>query len=172
MFQDGGSAETVLLSRIGSNSLINSGRLLSVDSRVDDKRCPETLLDVCAKVVAFHIPFQRIEERYDRIPEPVQKRIIYWSFPRNERDICMYSSLSSDSNSCSDYQKLPFYRGVRLYESGCVENVLQVGKYLPNFLPPSNKESYLIPPAPWTPRVRRQSDVLAAGWLVYSSASS
>ncbi|GIY25067.1 zinc finger SWIM domain-containing protein 4 [Caerostris darwini] len=146
------AAPRLCCSRIGSNSLINSGRLLSVDSRVDDKRCPETLLDVCAKVVAFHIPFQRIEERYDRIPEPVQKRIIYWSFPRNERDICMYSSLSSDSNSCSDYQKLPFYRGVRLYESGCVENVLQVGKYPPNFLPPSNKESNLIPPAPWTPR--------------------
>lgn len=99
-------------------------------SQLESDRSPETLLDVCAKVVAQHIPFQRIEERYDRIPEPVQKRIIYWSFPRNERDICMYSSLSSDTNSsCSDYQKLPFYRGLRLYENGCVENVLQVGKF-------------------------------------------
>lgn len=98
-------------------------------SQIESDRSPETLLDVCAKVVAQYIPFQRIEERYDRIPEPVQKRIIYWSFPRNERDICMYSSLSSETNSsCSDYQKLPFYRGLRLYESGCVENVLQVGK--------------------------------------------
>lgn len=98
-------------------------------TQIESDRSPETLLDVCAKVVAQHIPFQRIEERYDRIPEPVQKRIIYWSFPRNERDICMYSSLSSDTNSsCSDYQKLPFYRGLRLYENGCVENVLQVGE--------------------------------------------
>ncbi|XP_044736149.1 zinc finger SWIM domain-containing protein 4-like isoform X2 [Chrysoperla carnea] len=57
-------------------------------------KSPDTLLDITAKIVAENIPFQRIEERYDRIPEPVQRRIIYWSFPRNERDICMYSSLS------------------------------------------------------------------------------
>ena len=44
-------------------------------------RTVETLLDICAKVVAIHVPFQRIEERYERIPEPVQRRIIYWSFP-------------------------------------------------------------------------------------------
>ncbi|KAG8184226.1 hypothetical protein JTE90_013203 [Oedothorax gibbosus] len=137
------AAPRLCYSRLGTNSLgFNSGRLLSVDSKLDDTRCPETLLDVCAKVVASHIPFQRIEERYDRIPEPVQKRIIYWSFPRNERDICMYSSLASDTNTCSDYQKLPFYRGLRLYESGCVENVLQVGEYVLFYAPP-NKEQNL-----------------------------
>ena len=90
-------------------------------------RTVESLLDICAKVVAIHVPFQRIEERYERIPEPVQRRIIYWSFPRNERDICMYSSLSSDCAGCSDTQKLPFYKGLRLYELGSVDNVLQVG---------------------------------------------
>lgn len=55
---------------------------------------PDTLLDITARIVAENEPFQRIEERYERIPEPVQRRIIFWSFPRNERDICMYSSLS------------------------------------------------------------------------------
>ena len=90
-----------------------------------------SLLDLCAKVVAFHIPFARIEERYERIPEPVQRRIIYWSFPQNESDICMYSSLASDpcSGCGQDNQKLPFYRGVRLYENNAVNNVLQVGAY-------------------------------------------
>lgn len=39
---------------------------------VRQTRSPESLLDVCAKIVAEHISFQRIEERYDRIPEPVQ----------------------------------------------------------------------------------------------------
>lgn len=157
------AAPRLCCSRLGTNSLSNSGRLLSVDSKLDEKRCPETLLDVCAKVVAFHIPFQRIEERYDRIPEPVQKRIIYWSFPRNERDICMYSSLSSDSNSCSDYQKLPFYRGLRLYESGCVENVLQVGKSGRFFLLSEQRKFSSNPPA----SARRQSVVLAAGSLAW-----
>uniref|UniRef100_A0A182VN06 Zinc finger SWIM domain-containing protein 4 n=1 Tax=Anopheles merus TaxID=30066 RepID=A0A182VN06_ANOME len=56
---------------------------------------PYSLLDITARIVAQNEPFQKIEERYDRIPEPVQRRIVFWSFPRNEKDICMYSSLSS-----------------------------------------------------------------------------
>ncbi|KAK7084028.1 hypothetical protein SK128_019021 [Halocaridina rubra] len=86
-------------------------------------RSVESLLDICAKIVAEHIPFQRIEERYSRIPEPVQRRIIYWSFPRHEADIRMYSCFSSLG---SEHLNLPFYRGLRLVESGMVENVLQV----------------------------------------------
>ncbi len=55
-------------------------------------RCPESLLDCAAKAVAEKWAFERVEERFERIPEPVQRRIVYWSFPRNEREICMYSS--------------------------------------------------------------------------------
>lgn len=93
-------------------------------------RSPDTLLDITAKIVAENIPFQRIEERYDRIPEPVQRRIIFWSFPRDERDICMYSSLSrvSPVSSSGEHQNLSFYKGLKLLESGCVDNVLQVGE--------------------------------------------
>ena len=102
------------------------------------RRSPDPLLDICARAVAETVPFQRIEERYARIPEPVQRRIIFWSFPRNEHDIFMYSSLSkaasasgsSGSGNNSDYQSLPFHKGVRLLETGCVESVLQVGEYL------------------------------------------
>ena len=123
------------------------------------------------------------------ISEPVQERIIYWSFPRYESEICRYSSLSrvptslmsstddsvhntshSIENLRSDYQQglsvsstiasssnvassrnfvddsrdprrqpdgsrghksqHPFYRGIKLLEQGCVQNVLQVGKLL------------------------------------------
>lgn len=94
-------------------------------------RSPDTLLDITAKIVAENIPFQRIEERYDRIPEPVQRRIIYWSFPRNERDICMYSSLSRvpPVNSSGEPQNLSFCKGLKLLETGCVDSVLQVGKF-------------------------------------------
>ena len=93
-------------------------------------RSPDPLLDICARAVAERVPFQRIEERYARIPEPVQRRIIFWSFPRNEHDIFMYSSLSkaAASGSSGDYQSLPFHKGVRLLETGCVESVLQVGE--------------------------------------------
>ena len=92
-------------------------------------KSPETLLDLCARSVAAHIPFQRIEERYNRIPEPVQERIVFWSFPRNEREICMYSSLSRVPASEDEYRHSSFYRGLKLLEQGCVRNVLQVGKW-------------------------------------------
>lgn len=94
-------------------------------------RQPDSLLDITARLVAQNEPFQKIEERYDRIPEPVQRRIIYWSFPRNEKDICMYSSLSRVSSINSvEPQSLSFCAGLKLVESGCVEDVLQVGFHL------------------------------------------
>ncbi|XP_053325845.1 zinc finger SWIM domain-containing protein 5 [Spea bombifrons] len=127
---------------------------------------PESLLDCAAKAVAEKWAFERVEERFERIPEPVQRRIVYWSFPRNEREICMYSSfqyraeepgpgaagspsgpafggsvangqnsalsgLGSGGNGAPGASEgLPFRRGIRLLESGCVENVLQVGFHL------------------------------------------
>ncbi|XP_062545214.1 uncharacterized protein LOC134211872 isoform X2 [Armigeres subalbatus] len=94
-------------------------------------RQPDSLLDTTARIVAQNEPFQKIEERYDRIPEPVQRRIIFWSFPRNEKDICMYSSLSRVSSINSvEPQSLSFCAGLKLVESGCVEDVLQVGFHL------------------------------------------
>lgn len=128
-------------------------------------RCPESLLDCAAKAVAEKWAFERVEERFERIPEPVQRRIVFWSFPRNEREICMYSSFqcraaaeespatagsstasagstggpgtastpagsssSAGAGASAGPDGLPFRRGIRLLEMGCVENVLQVGK--------------------------------------------
>lgn len=98
-------------------------------------KTPESLLDIAARKVAEKWPFQRVEERFERIPEPVQRRIVYWSFPRSEREICMYSSFntggeeSAAAGEGSDETRLPFRRGVALLESGCVDNVLQVGEW-------------------------------------------
>ena len=114
--------------RLGNFVSENGAKVCLSEVKHGAVRVPDTLLDICARIVAQNIPFQRIEERYDRIPEPVQRRIIFWSFPRNERDICMYSSLSRPSNSM-EYQNLPFYRGLKLLETGCVDKVLQVGKF-------------------------------------------
>lgn len=136
-------------------------------------RCPESLLDCAAKAVAEKWAFERVEERFERIPEPVQRRIVFWSFPRNEREICMYSSFQcraaaeeSPSNAGSSSASagsavgpgaastpagssssagagasagadgLPFRRGIRLLEMGCVENVLQVGKCVSRYTLP------------------------------------
>jgi len=107
----------------------------------------DSLLDICAKIVAEKMAFQRIEERYDRIPEPVQRRIIFWSFPRNERDICMYSSLARPNNSV-EYQNLPFYRALKLLESASVDNVLQVGFHLSGMVSTPRTGSPLPPGSP------------------------
>ncbi|XP_077981379.1 zinc finger SWIM domain-containing protein 5-like [Glandiceps talaboti] len=106
---------------------------------------PESLLDVSAKIVALNIPFQRVEERFSRIPEPVQRRIVFWSFPRNEKDICMYSSLNNASVNDSDYNKLPFQRGIRLLENGAVDNVLQVGFHLSGTVTEPGNQLYSEP---------------------------
>ncbi|XP_073450106.1 zinc finger SWIM domain-containing protein 5 [Aquarana catesbeiana] len=99
---------------------------------------PESLLDCAAKAVAEKWAFERVEERFERIPEPVQRRIVYWSFPRNEREICMYSSFQSPEPPASipgpgaptATDNLPFRRGIRLLDAQCVDNVLQVGFHL------------------------------------------
>ncbi|XP_031466231.1 zinc finger SWIM domain-containing protein 6-like [Phasianus colchicus] len=107
---------------------------------------PESLLDIAARKVAEKWPFQRVEERFERIPEPVQRRIVYWSFPRSEREICMYSSFDTGAegfttlgraaanttsggavDAVADENRLPFRRGIALLDGGCVDNVLQVG---------------------------------------------
>ena len=88
---------------------------------------PLSLLDLSAKCVAANIPFQHVEERSAPIPEPVQLKIVYWSFPRNERDICMYSSLHA-TISHNDTKRLPFQRGLALLEENAVRDVLQVGR--------------------------------------------
>ncbi len=58
----------------------------------------------------------------------LQERIVFWAFPRNERDICMYSSMSRIPASSEEFVNSPFYRGIKLLEFGCVKEVLQVGK--------------------------------------------
>ncbi|XP_077478112.1 zinc finger SWIM domain-containing protein 6-like [Stigmatopora argus] len=104
-------------------------------SSAANTQSPESLLDLAARRVAEKWPFQRVEERFERIPEPVQRRIVYWSFPRSEREICMYSSFGSGADEFGgpengDETRLPFRRGVALLEGGCVDNVLQVGFHL------------------------------------------
>ena len=88
---------------------------------------PLSLLDCCAKAVASKISFQEIEETFTRIPEPVQLRVIYWSFPCDEQEIRMYST------SAIQHQKMPFHQGMKLLEKHAVNNILQVGEFIKLF---------------------------------------
>lgn len=132
-----------LCCRLGYNAACRQGQRAagapcggsaSLHGEASKTRSPETLLDIAARKVAEKWPFQRVEERFERIPEPVQRRIVYWSFPRSEREICMYSSFNTGGEEIggggesSDETRLPFRRGIALLESSCVDNVLQVGE--------------------------------------------
>ncbi|XP_071117223.1 zinc finger SWIM domain-containing protein 5-like [Haliotis cracherodii] len=128
----------------------NSRRAHGSNDKKGHRREVESLLDISAKVVAENIPFQRIEQLYDRIPEPVQSRIVYWSFPRNEKDICMYSSYANCSNKDNcESQKLPFYQGIKLLENGAVSNVLQIGFHLSGTITEPAKPLFSEPEKPY-----------------------
>lgn len=86
-------------------STASSSSSTSCSSPRSAPTAPDSLLDISARIVAENEPFQRVEEKYDRIPEPVQQKIIFYSFPRDERDIQMYSSLSRWENGVSSCQK-------------------------------------------------------------------
>ena len=92
------------------------------------------LTDVCAKFVAENFPYQHVEESLPQIPEPIQSRIVFWAFPSNEKEIALYSSTNSLVVPPNDQQKQPFHQGVKLFQTGNVQDVLQVGRsssYLP-----------------------------------------
>ena len=97
-------------------------------TRGERRHSPGSLLDIASKFVAKTVPFQRIEERFPRIPEPVQERLVFWAFPRDERDIRMYSSPSGSTTNAMEYQNSPFCQGLRLLDQGAVGSVLQVGE--------------------------------------------
>lgn len=84
------SLESLKMSNDLTNRISNHGQNASELL----KNTPDSLLDISARIVAENEPFQKVEEKYNRIPEPVQQKIIFFSFPRDERDIQMYSSLS------------------------------------------------------------------------------
>ncbi|XP_075158821.1 zinc finger SWIM domain-containing dorado [Haematobia irritans] len=82
-----------------------------------------TLTELAAKCVASYIPFELVEHVYPPVPEQLQLRIAFWSFPDNEEDIRLYSCLA---NSSSD----EFNRGDQLFKTGAVKEPLQIGFHL------------------------------------------
>uniref|UniRef100_A0AAY4D5Q8 SWIM-type domain-containing protein n=1 Tax=Denticeps clupeoides TaxID=299321 RepID=A0AAY4D5Q8_9TELE len=89
--------------------------------------CPGSLViplvELSAKQVAFHIPFEVVEKVYPPVPEQLQLRIAYWSFPENEEDIRLYSCLANGSPD-------EFQRGEQLYRIKAVRDPLQIGFHL------------------------------------------
>jgi hypothetical protein len=84
-------------------------------------RVPQ-LCELAARCVASHIPFELVEHVYPPVPEQLQLRIAFWSFPDNEEDIRLYSCLA---NSSAD----EFQRGEHLFKSRAVKDPLQIGTF-------------------------------------------
>lgn len=78
------------------------------------------LCELAAFCVASHIPFELVEQVYPPVPEQLQLRIAFWSFPDNEEDIRLYSCLA---NSSAD----EFQRGEQLFKAKAVKDPLQIG---------------------------------------------
>ncbi|TGZ69939.1 hypothetical protein CRM22_003449 [Opisthorchis felineus] len=88
----------------------------------------DSLLDLSAKMVAECLPFEYVEKMLVHIPEPVQEKIIYYSFPRRDSDIYTYASFHPKGDKCRD--KIPYYEGLDHFQNGCVEDVVQIGFHL------------------------------------------
>ncbi|XP_036344854.1 zinc finger SWIM domain-containing protein 8, partial [Rhagoletis pomonella] len=82
-----------------------------------------SLTELAARCVASYIPFELVEHVYPPVPEQLQLRIAFWSFPDNEEDIRLYSCLA---NSSSD----EFNRGDQLFKTRAVKDTLQIGFHL------------------------------------------
>lgn len=82
-----------------------------------------SLGELTARCVASHIPFELVEHVYPPVPEQLQLRIAFWSFPDNEEDIRLYSCLANGSAD-------EFQRGEHLFKNRAVKDPLQIGKCL------------------------------------------
>jgi len=79
------------------------------------------LVELSARCVASHIPFEVVERFNPLVPEQLQLRIAFWSFPEYEEDIRLYSCLANGSAE-------EFTKGERLFKSDSVSDILQIGK--------------------------------------------
>ncbi|XP_050525577.1 zinc finger SWIM domain-containing protein 8 homolog [Daktulosphaira vitifoliae] len=89
----------------------------------EPKNDVKPLVELAAQCVALYIPYELVEQEYPPVPEELQLRIAFWSFPDSEDDIRLYSCLA---NSNSD----EFLRGQNLYTSNTIKDSVQIGFHL------------------------------------------
>lgn len=80
------------------------------------------LSELAARCVAMHIPFEMVEKFQPPVPEELQQRITFWSFPEWDDEICLYTCLANSNDD-------EFLRGEILFENGNVYDVIQIGTY-------------------------------------------
>ena len=81
------------------------------------------LVDLCAKFTAANIPFELVESFRLPVPEELQLKITFSSFPDSVENIRLYSCLAN--GSVDEYM-----RGEQLYHHKCVRKIIQIGFHL------------------------------------------
>ena len=79
------------------------------------------LVDICARFIALNMPFELVESYSQPVPEDLQLKITFASFPDSIDDIRLYSCLAN--GNADEYQK-----GEQLFNNKNVRNILQIGK--------------------------------------------
>lgn len=82
-----------------------------------------SLTELAAQKVACHQPFGQVEHFDPPVPEPMQCRIAFWSFPQDEEDIRLYTCLANGNADA-------FIHAEELISLNCVCDMLQVGFHL------------------------------------------
>ncbi|XP_067937887.1 zinc finger SWIM domain-containing protein 8-like [Watersipora subatra] len=94
-----------------------------------------SLIEIAAKAVAASIPFAVVESYSEPIPEDLQLKIAFWSFPNSEEDIRLYSCLANGSPE--EYAK-----GEALHKAEAVKDAIQIGFHLSGMVcPPQTSQS-------------------------------
>jgi len=96
---------------------------ISTDPSPTEEKEVLSLIEICSKCVAKNHAFETVELYTPPIPDNLQLRIAYHSFPESEEEIRLYSCLASGSND-------KFKQGEILAKTGNVHDVLQIGFHL------------------------------------------
>ena len=81
------------------------------------------LVDICARYIALNMPFELVESFTQPVPEDLQLKITFASFPDSVEDIRLYSCLAN--GNAEEYLK-----GEQLFNNKNVRNILQIGFHL------------------------------------------
>ena len=69
------------------------GNIQEQNVQMHEEVGPQTLLETCARFVGQNFPFELVQLHPRRVPEEVQKRIAYWSFPLEEKRLIEYAKM-------------------------------------------------------------------------------
>ena len=74
--------------------MAKAATVLSHDINPEPRRVQALLAlqELCSRVVGQTLPFELVLQHQPRVPEDLQKRIAFWSFPLDEKQVLDYAS--------------------------------------------------------------------------------